>query len=395
VPTLPFLALVWLPALVRVGRSGWRWALVGFLAVVSGAIQVLGVAVRVDRFFDMVMYEWGWPVYDQRLFFDVAWSPLRWQPYLALGGDLSPAWLGCPAALLPPLALLALTLLVLVCRGSARLVVRGTSRALASVVLLGCLLAPLGFVAILAAHPQPPRPAYRDLTATLDGLAEPEDGIVLNASTRTPVLLDTLRVVSPVLGLHEEGALSPESQSALEQFAAAHRRLWLVSDETVPAAQMQQWLGERGYRALTTDFEPAALTLYGFPAQEPKLSQLDATLGGCVTLLSGGLAEQVAPGDVLPVRLEWRPAAGWNEAEDLHLLLQLLDGSGVLLAQKDRALLRGSQAALRLGLLLPDDVAPGSARLEALVYRESDGLRLAGEGGEEAVQLGVVEITRS
>ena len=67
VPALPFLVLTLVPGLVWAGRHRWRMLLVGALALLSSMLQALGVASSVDRFFDMVMYEWNLPVYDPQL----------------------------------------------------------------------------------------------------------------------------------------------------------------------------------------------------------------------------------------------------------------------------------------------------------------------------------------
>jgi hypothetical protein len=391
VPALPFLVLALVPSLTWASQSPWRKLLVGVLALASGLVQVLGVAVRVDRFFDMVMYDWGLPVYDPRLFFDPAYSPLLWQVRLLARGPLAPVWTHNRWLLLPALMLLVLALGTMgwAWRGLGR---RGARR-LGLALAVTCLVAPLATVALLVRDPRPPRPGYRDLAASLDSLAQPGDAVLLNASTRTTLLLDTLLTPVPVLGLHEEGTLSPASQVALRQYTAAHRRLWLVTDETVPAAELRAWLEARGYRTLAARYSPAALTLYAFPGEQPSPQVLDVTLDGRITLVSGGVAAHATPDEVLPVVVQWRPATNWDAAENLHLLVQLFGTDETLLVQQDWALIQQEETTFRMGLSVPGQVDPGTYRLEARVYRDEDGLRLTAPGGEEAVLLGGVRIS--
>jgi hypothetical protein len=390
VPALPFLVLALVPSLVWAGESRGRMLLVAVLALLSGMLQALGLAVSVDRFFDMVMYEWGLPVYDPRLFFDPSHSPLLWQGRLLASGPLAPVWTHNHWVLLPALVLLVLALgtMTWAWRGMRR---RG-ARILGLTLAGACALLPLAFIALLYPDPHPPRPGYRDLAASLHSLAQPGDAVLLNASTRTTILLDYLRAPVPVLGLHEEGTLSSASQVALHQYVTAHRRLWLVTDEAVPAAELQGWLDARGYRTFAGQYRPAALTLYAFPWEQPPMRALDVTLGRRITLLSGGTAAHTAPGEVLPVVVQWRPASNWDATEDLHLLVQLLGADETLLAQEDWALVQQEGSTFRIGLSIPSHATAETQRLEVRVYREEDGLRLTASSGEEAVLLGEVEM---
>ncbi len=391
VPTLPLLALVLAPALVWTGRSRWRMALLGVLVLASGAVQALGMAVSFNRFFDASMGDWGLPVYDPRLFFDPAYSPLLWQVRFLLAGDLFPAWTYDARALLPPLGLLTLALVAmwLVWRGLGRHTAR-----LVSLTLVGaCIIAPLMLVALLYPDPRPPRPAYRELAAALDSLVRPGDVVILNASTRTPVLLNYLRAPVRILGLNEAGTLSPGSKVALRQYTMMHRRLWLVTDETVPAAELHHWLSARGYKTMAATYGLAGFTLYAFPLESPPLQALDVVLGEQVTLVSGGVAAHTTPDGVLPVRVEWRPAPAWRDSDRLHLLVQLLGVDGALLVQQDWALVQGAETMLRIGLPIPSHAALGAYQMEVQVYREEDGRRLTTPNGEEAVPLGEVAIS--
>ncbi len=386
VPTLPFLTLALAPALEWAGRSRWRMALVGGLALVSGAVQALSLAVSFDRFFE-TMDGLGLPLYDPRLFFAPAYSPLVWQVRFVLAGDWFPAWARDGWSLWPPLSLLALALV------GALAAARRRGGWLLGLALAGaCVLVPAALAARLYPDQRPPRPAYRALAGMIDELARPGDAVILNAPARTAALLEYLRAPVPVLGLHEPGAPSPAAEATLRQYATAHRRLWLVSDETVPAAGLDEWLSARGYKTLTARFEPAGLALYAFPVEPLTGRALDVTLGQRVTLVSARIPARVAPGDVLPVAVTWRPAAAWHTPEQLHLLVQLFGPDGTLLAQQDWTLIEEEETTTRLGLLIPVDAAPGACRLETRVYRPQDGRRFTTPTGEEAVYLGDVTI---
>jgi len=393
VPTLPFLALALAPAVAWAAWSRWGLALLSALALLSGTVQALGLAVSFDRFFE-TMDSLGFPLYDQRLFFDPVYSPLIWQVRFLLAGDWLPAWTRQSEALLPPLALLVLAggTLLLAWRGIGprwRVLLRLLGPALA----VTSLAAPLALVAALYPDPRSPRPAYRELTHMLDRLARPGDAVILNAPARTATLLEYLRAPLPVLGLHEPGAPSPEAEVALRSYAATHPRLWLVSDETISsAAGLDDWLSARGYKSLSTRFEPAGLALYVFPAELPLPRALGITLGERITLVAVRAAGSAVPGEVVPVAITWRPAAAWHTPEQLHLLVQLFGPDGMLLAQQDWTLTQEEETTTRLGLLLPAPAASGVYRLEARVYRPQDGQRLTTSAGQEAIYLGDVLI---
>ena len=206
-------------------------------------------------------------------------------------------------------------------------------------------------------------------------------------------MLDYLRAPVPVLGLHEEGTLSPASQVALRQYTTAYRRLWLVTDETVPAAELQSWLDARGYKALAAQYWPATLILYALTLVQPSAQVLNVPLGRQITLVSGGTAAHTAQDEVLPVVVTWRPATNWDAAENLHLLVQLFSADETLIVQQDWALVQQEETTFRLGLSIPSHAEPGMYRLEIQVYRAEDGLRLTTPSGEESVPFGTVEVS--
>ncbi|GIV77697.1 MAG: hypothetical protein KatS3mg050_2091 [Litorilinea sp.] len=132
----------------------------------------------------------------------------------------------------------------------------------------------------------------------------------------------------------------------------------------------------------------------------PALTPLAVALERGLTL-AGVSAEPMAlpPGGLLAVHLAWQRSAGAALQGSEKVSVQLLDGSGRLVAQDDRPLptdaLRADGAVVAAyGILIPDDLPSGSYTLIAGVYDPavSGAPRLLTRDGEDRVALATVVV---
>jgi hypothetical protein len=193
----------------------------------------------------------------------------------------------------------------------------------------------------------------------------------------------------------------PASASALENF----RRIWgvfwandsrkgeleLASNEFPLSAQWVENIRVRTYAV----------------APAPTLSRNGARLGDAIQLVNvSNLPVALHPGDVLPLQLQWRADPG--VPEHYKVFVHVTDSRGAPFAQSDSepvADLRptttwtpGETIDDRVGILLPNTIAPGHYSVVAGMYALSDGVRLPARSPDgsrypnDAVPIGVIDI---
>jgi hypothetical protein len=168
--------------------------------------------------------------------------------------------------------------------------------------------------------------------------------------------------------------------------------------EGLAAAALDGWYDRAAQRQVGV----WPLQVYGLPggALTPVGETFGATVTDTVTLRGFTAAPNtLLPGGLLTVHLDWADADGAGSAaaaatpDPRKVFVQLLDGSGQLVAQDDRPLLlSGPRAAgsglAAYGLLLPATLDDGPYRLIAGIYDPSQPgsprLRTA-DGGDHAM----------
>jgi hypothetical protein len=169
----------------------------------------------------------------------------------------------------------------------------------------------------------------------------------------------------------------------------------LVYDPASGTAWEPDALGTEAARAASTvDAQtPAALALGRIAVTRPEptapISSRLAQFGPLALLGAKTAATTVAPGDEIPVEMMWQ--AVQSPGEPLVVVLQLLDQAGHVAAGLEaqpldgryptQAWIQGEVVRDRHTLTLPVNLAPGSYRLIAGVYRASDRQRLRTRSG--------------
>ena len=231
------------------------------------------------------------------------------------------------------------------------------------------------------------RDDYRQIAADVAAIVHPGDAIVLNAPNQWEVFTYYYpdQDVYPAPYRPEPDEVEVFLAPLLERYGRLFVLYW-GDAESDPQRLVETWLASHTYQATERWYGRVRLATYGVaPLPEEPAVALDARFGEGIHLRGYALAgERFAPGDVLPVTLFWEAQA--PIAEPYKVTVQLLDGVGQLVAQRDTqpgAGLRptttwqqGQVLTDRYGVPLPADLAPGRYTLIVGVYHVATGERL-------------------
>jgi len=181
-----------------------------------------------------------------------------------------------------------------------------------------------------------------------------------------------------------------ETAAALEAVAATHTRIWhyrLYDTVSDPTGLVRAWLDANTTQRLDLPYpgrDFLRVQLFETPAIAnpencPQAPETAVAFGDGLVLRGANHSSASSPGSTLYAALCWQigeNVAGENMRTSLRLY-GLTDGEPLLIAQKDEApflnlATRSSHRAV-LALPLPADTAPGSYRLELLVYDATTG----------------------
>ena len=231
------------------------------------------------------------------------------------------------------------------------------------------------------------RDDYRHIAADVAAIVRPGDAIILNAPNQWEVFTYYYpdQDVYPAPYRPEPDEVEVFLAPLLERYGRLFVLYW-GDAESDPQRRVETWLASHTYQAADRWYGRVRLATYGVaPLPEEPAVTLDARFGEGIHLRGYALAgERFAPGDVLPVTLFWEAQA--PIAEPYKVTVQLLDGVGQLVAQRDTqpgAGLRptttwqqGQVLTDRYGVPLPADLAPGRYTLIVGVYHVATGERL-------------------
>lgn len=210
----------------------------------------------------------------------------------------------------------------------------------------------------------------------------------------------------------------PLDAQLLAQLAKRYRRIWLIRDRSAAADDAEgrrateRWLAEHTYKVNEQQAEGwARLIEFSAPGRPAEISDPAQVLGEMMLVQAQLAVEQPTlsdnrptaeaqddgqvsahPGDVLQISLRWQ--ANQPPQGNYTVFVQMLDGSGRLVAQRDRwpgdglfptaSLQKGQVITDNVALVIPADLPTGSYRLIAGLYRgDVEGYpRLAGLGGD-------------
>ncbi len=288
-----------------------------------------------------------------------------------------------------------------------------------SVLILAPLLASAGLsLRNLAFNPAYFRDDYRQLAADIEAMRRPGDGIILNAPNQWEVFTYYYpdKDVYPAPYRPADG----EAERFLTSILEEHERLFVLywgDREADPKKRVESRLADRAYKAADRWYGTVRLATYGAaPLPQRPTMELDARFVGqgdevpeageeWMLLRGYALAAKgsFGAGDVIPVTLFWE--AGEAIQESYKVTLQLLDGSGNLVAQVDTVprdnlapttlWAPGELIVDRYGVYVPDDLPAGQYSLLVAAYDAVTGERMSvsSDGAEVGDHLGLTQVT--
>jgi 4-amino-4-deoxy-L-arabinose transferase-like glycosyltransferase len=368
VAALPFAILPLAPVLETLARAAGavpfrRILLVGLgaLAVLSVAVQLLGVAVDFNLYLEDVYAELG--LYHPATLFDPAYSPLLRQIAYVRPGNLDMAW--ARGGAVNWLALLVGTSLVLISGLALLSAWHGRRRRGAGVGLL--ILVGLGAIGslLLYAPTGDMAEAARDLAV----MERPGEAAALTDPLLTEAFQDAYDGHLPVWGVPDRDDVGGE-----------HDATWVIGPGDPDPAAARFQIG-----AVRLDLYPPP----GSPFDAARLPVLPAegvaNLGNEVGLVAVHLdVTSVRPGETLPVTLYWRALAAMDVS--YTVFVQAIDEEGGKAGQVDRLPCQGGCPTTtwrpgdlvgeRYDLAILPDAPPGRYWLIAGMYDLATGEHL-------------------
>ncbi|MFQ3568286.1 MAG: glycosyltransferase family 39 protein [Aggregatilineales bacterium] len=276
------------------------------------------------------------------------------------------------------------------------------------VLILWSGVAPLYF------EPAYQRADYRAIAAEIMARARPHDAIILNAPNQAEVFRYYFDPEASGLALHPLpeglGGDDEATQQAVETIIAASERIYAIfwgEDERDPNRIVETTLDRLTFGISDDWYGDVRLAVYAAPVPPRVDADIEAVFGAANGRDRIGLAgytlsdTQLARGDVLQVRLSWRPETAIRGR--YKVFVQLLNDEGMLAAQRDSE--PGSGLALTTtwspgvvvidqhGLLIPAELSPGTYALIIGLYDLDDpATRLRLDSGEDALRLDTITV---
>ncbi len=257
------------------------------------------------------------------------------------------------------------------------------------------------------------RADYRAMARTIESVARPGDGIILNAANQWEVFTYYYPEVERVYPLPRSRPVrEAEVEAELESITASHDRLYAVfwgEAESDPERLVERWLDAHAYKAADEWWGDVRLVTYAVPAAPPTEleTRVNARLGEAIILHGYTLlTDRVAAGDILQLTLFWEGMAPIEER--YKVFLHLLNTQGELVTQRDSE--PGGGLALTTtwkpgemlpdnhGILIPLDTPPGTYQLIVGLYLLTDPavrlpVTLDGEPAGDALSVAPITVT--
>lgn len=434
-PLTPLILLAWVLPLLDKIQFKPAESLFWSLLVFGAGLQLLGMSVRLSNYYtDLnrsgVLVDWEaqprWAPYN----WSWEWSPIKYHFDRFEWQFLDVAWLSANPGFVGPLAALVIAagsigLSVWVVRQhfTPRITVY-TASAVLIIALVGGIGAGLYTLREDERYIQEWPDVYT-LATELDTHIHADDVVLIDREQYLPIFMNSFKVPSLTANLPyapgENYGDGPEVVSAdpveqvgpLTQYtivwtAERHANTWLIASSSPFEADKI-----RPIERLLVD--------YYFPVQEVKTSDRARAIQYYNVLAPQGdpahntevvfndslalrgydlpMGAAYAPGEVVPVSLQWSPVAPLPD--DYNVSVQIAAADGFLVAQRDGQpqgtfgyMSRwevGQPYRDNHGLQLPADLPPGEYWLQVIVYRWQDGERLLHSGGDVA-QLTLITV---
>ncbi len=427
VPLVPLLTLfvgpVW-SALVR--RA--EWGLVGrvaFLALLalSVVVQIVGLLVPFGLVQDWLASQVE-PLFARATFTTLRYSPLLRQWDFLTGAEVHLAWWRAMQlngtinwqGILLPLVGIALSGLTLLTYGSRQ----QENRSNRLYNLLYTFILTTIAVALLTNYRVNLTNVPLDLAAErVARLEKPGDALLFLRPAESQQFANLYRGKLPTYGLFAREELLPADGPWLDRLQQEYQRLWVISDDTAPEQsgweqplRMENFLLQENRLPETKN---SRLALYGLtPIQELTEAGLGILFGdptsteplsprtGWIRLNGYAISDQVHPGEMLLLELRWQSLQ--SVAEDYYVFVHLLDARNEKIAQRDGHPVQwmrpisswrpGEEIVDHYGILLPNEILPGTYHIMLGLYDPITGqrLRVSAGTGDFAVELTPIEV---
>jgi hypothetical protein len=408
VPTLPFF-IVGITPVIEWAKESMRWRVTLWaLAILGGAIQVLGLSVHFELFQNRLL-DTGLPLFSPITFFDPSYSPLIGQFQFLQPVNLDFAWMEQGradwAVLVRLLAGSLLAGLALVLAMKPPPVWRH-----GRVTQLGVVALVLAMAGMLAAYAHVRWSAdLRDAVALLNARTSASDAIITGTPDEAEAFADLYKGRAKVLGLNV-GMLKQDTHTAeaLCDVVGRYPNVWWLPNWLPPERNdIERWLMEHGFRVEDRFFpreqdstDGRRLVQYYFPPRPLAETHIGATFGKEIILDHIAMLRGIESGAVLPVALYWR--AMQPVSRNYLVFVHLLDQSGNRVAGSDgqpalwmrptSGWLTGETIEDRHALMLPDDLAAGDYTVVTGLYLPETGERLPDDQGASFAVLGTVQV---
>ena len=265
------------------------------------------------------------------------------------------------------------------------------------------LLALIRGLAPLYHHPAFQRDDMRGLARQIESDLRPGDAVIVSAPGLQELLRYYYRGDAPVYPLPLGGDIEATRNQARD-IIAAHDRLQVIfygAEQQDPNLVVETTFNRDAFEVDDRWVDDLRYVLYVSPADMSEPTVLARDFADEILLHAVALSTTtLAPGDVLQVQLVWTALAA--PSGRYKAFLQLLNGEGVLVAQRDSEPVGGSSRttawspgesiADNHGLLIPANLTAGEYRLIAGLYDINDPSARLPVGDSSYVELGTIVV---
>lgn len=250
------------------------------------------------------------------------------------------------------------------------------------------------------------RPDYRQMVDII--MADPRQGdaIILDAPNQEEVFRYYYTGAAPVYALPAGlGGDDAQTLSAVQAVLARHQRIFVLfwgEAERDPNRVVERTLDSAAFEAgQDTWFGEVRFAQYVTPVNIPASEPVHKRFGDSIWLERAAIsARTFRPGDVIQVRLEWRTETPLTTR--YKVFVQLLNTSGVLVAQRDSEPVGNSQPTTiwqpetiifdQHGIALPSDLPAGNYQIIVGLYDTDDPNQRLAAAGKTYISLGFIAV---
>ncbi|MFN8468740.1 MAG: glycosyltransferase family 39 protein [Caldilineaceae bacterium] len=235
------------------------------------------------------------------------------------------------------------------------------------------------------------KPDYRAAAERIAAHLQPGDVVLVDGPDPEKVFKHYFKADAPVyaVGYLQDAAYDTVGK-ALAPLLQGAGRVWEVLYFHPPAA-VQVWLATQAWATDPTEHNGIRVLLYGLPQDNPQSHPLDISFGPALTLQSADTAPaELRPGDLLRVSTHWFVN---QQLPEYKFSLRLANAAGEPVYTVDyvpqnwfaptNVWVVGQPATDQRGILLPDDLPPGTYNLTLRLYDPATGAPIDSSAGQD------------